>query len=101
MAGLKYDTGKLKYHLIPPEAIKAIAEILTYGAEKYHENSWQGLDDFDNRYYDALMRHIEAWRQGENIDSESGKLHLAHAATNAVFLLWKNLGETAPVQAGS
>ena len=88
---LKYDSGKLKYHLVPSESIQAIAEIMTYGAEKYCENSWQGLDDFENRYYDALMRHLEAWRQGEKIDKESGKLHLAHAATNAIFLLWNEI----------
>lgn len=36
--GRKYDTGKLQFRLIPPEIKKYLAEILTYGANKYTVN---------------------------------------------------------------
>lgn len=87
----KYDEGKLRYDLIPPEFTEQVAIILTYGALKYGDNNWQGLDNFNDRYYAALERHLQAWRKGEENDQESGFSHLAHAATNCLFLLWKEI----------
>ena len=86
-AGLKFDSGKLRYSLIPPAALAALAKVLTFGAEKYAPNSWQTVENGEERYLDALMRHIEAYRSGESIDPESGLSHLAHAACNVAFLL--------------
>lgn len=83
---MKFDTGKLRYGLIPPSATKALAQVLTYGAKKYKPNNWQEVDD-TTRYIDALYRHLEAWRSGEKLDEESGLSHLAHALTNVAFLL--------------
>jgi len=84
--GLKFDTGKLRYSLVPPVAIKGIAEVLTFGASKYGANNWQLVEDAEVRYLDALMRHLEAYRAGERFDPESGLPHLAHLATNVAFL---------------
>ena len=83
---MKFDTSKLRYDLIPTSTIKALAQVLTYGAKKYKPNNWQNVDDLD-RYVAALFRHIEAWRDGEKLDKESGLPHLAHALTNVAFLL--------------
>ncbi len=85
-AGLKYDAGKLRYSLIPPSATKAIAEVLTFGAAKYAPNSWQTVENAEERYLDALIRHLEAYRSGERLDPESGLPHIAHLLCNAAFL---------------
>ena len=85
---LKHDSGKLRYDLIPPECLQALAEVFTYGAIKYKDNSWQGIER--ERYVAALFRHLQAWRQGEKTDAESGLHHLAHAMTNVCFLLFKD-----------
>lgn len=90
--GQKFDQDKLRYDLVEPEFEEAVVEVLTYGAAKYAPNSWQKVPDAKNRYYAALRRHIAAWRKGEEIDQESGKSHLAHAACNLMFLMHK--GET-------
>ena len=84
--GLKFDVGKLRYSLIPPEATRAIAEVLTFGAEKYAPNSWQSVPNAHERYLDALMRHLEAYRAGELIDPESKLPHMSHLLCNAAFL---------------
>ena len=84
---MKFDTGKLRYSLIPPEATKALASVLTYGAKKYKPNNWKNAEDFD-RYTDALYRHLDAWRGGQEFDEESGLSHLSHAITNIAFLIW-------------
>ena len=83
--GLKYDVGKPRLDLIPPEAVIAIGHVLTYGAEKYAPNSWRGVEP--ERYVAALMRHLMAHQLGERRDPESGMLHLWHVATNAAFLV--------------
>jgi len=82
---MKFDGGKLQYGLIPTSATLALAQVLTYGAKKYKPNNWQQVDD-TTRYVDALYRHLEAWRSGEEFDEESGLSHLSHAMTNIVFL---------------
>lgn len=44
MNGLKYDGDKPMLDLIPPEAIMAIGRVMTYGAQKYGPNNWQGVE---------------------------------------------------------
>ena len=87
MKGLKYDGGKLRMDLIEPECIEGLASVLTFGAEKYEDNSWQHVENAENRYYAALLRHIMQWRLGNEVDEESGIHHLNHAMANIMFLL--------------
>jgi len=89
--GMKHDDGKLMWDLLPLDAVEQIVEIMTYGAKKYAPNNWQKVRS--NRYYAALMRHLVAEYKGEDYDIESGFLHLAHAACNILFLLWKKMNE--------
>ncbi len=86
---VKHDSAKIKFSLIPPECLIELAKHVSYGAKKYKPDNWKKVDSVD-RYYDALMRHIEAWRSGETYD-EDGKIHLVAVFTNACFLLWFEL----------
>lgn len=86
--GRKFDTDKLRWDLLPMDCVEDVVKILTFGCEKYGANNWQNVEPFEDRYYSALMRHIVAWRNGEEQDPESGLSHLAHAACNIVFLCW-------------
>ena len=85
----KADHGKLPMHLIPPEALTAMANRLRVGAEKYSERNWEtGLQY--SRTYSALMRHLLAWWGGEDIDPDpaaQGSSHLEAVLTNAAFLV--------------
>lgn len=85
--GMKDDSGKLRYDLLPPGPIRQLVEILTFGARKYAPNNWQKVDQ--QRYRDAMMRHYEAWREGEALDPDSGLHHLAHCMCNVMFMLWQ------------
>ena len=67
----KFDGGKTRYDLVPPKVIQGIAEVLTFGANKYGANNWKSVDD-PERYVGALYRHLEAYRKGEIIDPERG-----------------------------
>jgi hypothetical protein len=88
--GLKYDTGKIQYSLIPATALKGLAMVLTHGANKYGPYNWKLVTPVE-RYYDALLRHLEAVREGQWIDEDSGLPHMDHVMCNAVFLkeLWE------------
>ena len=85
--GRKFDSGKLQYGLIPPEALRETVAVLTYGATKYAPDNWRYVPDAKRRYFDAAQRHIWAWKAGEVTDSETGANHLAHAICCLMFLL--------------
>lgn len=82
----KFDQGKSRVDLICPEFIEGIGQILGYGAYKYEDNSWKKVPKAGDRYYAAAMRHLLAYRRGENIDAETCKSHLLHAACCIMFL---------------
>lgn len=85
--GAKDDGGKLRYDLVPTSAIAGLAEVLTFGANKYTPNGWKVVPDAIERYYSAAFRHLIAWRDGEELDQESKLNHLKHVMTNVAFLL--------------
>ena len=84
--GRKFDGGKLEYGLLPPLALEEVVKVLTFGAQKYERDNWQKVPDAKRRYFDALQRHAWAWKQGEQMDPESGIHHLAHAMCCLMFL---------------
>lgn len=84
--GKKFDEGKPMLGLVPKSLIWAVGWILTFGAKKYGEHNWRkGLKW--SRAYNALLRHLTAWWDGESIDAKSGRSHLWHAATELAFLI--------------
>ena len=85
---IKYDKDKPKMSLLPPKALRGIAEIMTYGAKKYNPHNYKlgkGLDW--DQMYSACLRHMNAWNDGEDIDPESGRPHLYHAGCCLVMLI--------------
>lgn len=88
-AGAKLDAGKVRPALIlsgMPRALMAVAEVGTYGARKYTANGWKDVPDGVTRYTDAMDRHRLAEGIGM-VDAESGLLHAAHLAWNALARL--------------
>lgn len=84
--GRKDDSEKLRYDLIPASTLHALATILTFGATKYGDRNWEkGLAW--GRVFGALMRHLWAWWNGENVDLETRKSHLWHAQCCLSFLI--------------
>ena len=90
--GVKFDTGKVRMELLPPELLTAVATILTFGAEKYDDRNWEkGLNW--SRVYGALLRHLNAWWGGESYDKETGHSHLWHAGCCIAFLITYEMRE--------
>ena len=85
-SAMKFDSDKLPVNLLSTEALLQITAVLKFGAEKYCAHNWR--DGFVwSRPLAAAMRHIMAYNDGEDRDSESGLSHLAHAACCIMFLL--------------
>lgn len=88
--GVKYDAGKPRYGLVLggfPRALERVVQVGTFGANKYSDDGWLTVDDGHSRYTDAMLRHHFAEAGGEELDGESGMLHAAHRAWNALAVL--------------
>jgi hypothetical protein len=86
--GVKYDSEKPKWTLLPFRALKEVVAVLGFGAKKYAPDNWQRVPDASTRYVDAAFRHLTDWQLKERLDGETGKSHLAHAICCLLFLLW-------------
>lgn len=85
--GLRYNTDKTRWSLVPSEVMSAIADHYTRGAKKYADDNWRkGLSYNDT--YDCAMRHIHAWKMDEEIDPETGSRHLIASIWNLIALVY-------------
>lgn len=87
--GAKLDAGKIPMRLIlhsMPLALLEVGKVGQYGAGKYTEDGWVKVPDGINRYTDAMMRHMLAEGMG-SVDEDSGLLHAAQVAWNALARL--------------
>lgn len=87
--GAKLDAGKVQAGVLLDfsHALMAIAEVGTFGAERYSRGGWQSVRNGVQRYTDAQGRHqLKRGIEGE-IDSDSGLMHRAHECWNALASL--------------
>ena len=84
---LRYNIGKpqLSYILSAPHANNALADVFAFGAEKYARDNWKnGLPPLE--IVDSLLRHLEKYVNGEDLDADSQLPHVAHVHWNAMAL---------------
>lgn len=89
--GRKYDSGKLRYDLIPVLALEDMVKGLTFGTIKYDDNNWVKVPNGRKRYLAAAMRHIQEYRKGVLWDEEQDIHHLSAAMNNLSFIVEKDL----------
>ena len=73
--------------LIPSYAMEQTAWVHKFGAERYGAFNWRKTGVCASTYVNAILRHLNAWRDGETVDPESGISHLAHVACSCNILL--------------
>lgn len=56
------------------------------GAAKYGRHNYRASGVRASVYYDATMRHLMAWWEGQDIDPDSGMSHITKAITSLVVL---------------
>lgn len=88
--GAKLDAGKNRLALVLggfSQALWAVGEVGTYGANKYTDGGWKDVPSGVKRYSDAMLRHwIKEGMDGPE-DPDTGLLHAAHLAWNALARL--------------
>lgn len=93
---IKHDTGKPMMSLVEPSFIRGLAEVLTFGANKYAKNNWKLADSEEgrDRIKDAMLRHIYKYLDGQEFDDETGFSHLYHAAFGLMALSYFDTKKT-------
>jgi hypothetical protein len=92
--GIKFDSKKARPTLLlksMPDAVQEVIDVLELGARKYAPDNWKKVEN--ERYHDAMLRHILAYLGGETLDQETSRHHLAHAVCNMLFLIQKESDE--------
>ncbi len=94
---IKLDDGKTAYSLLPVLFLEKLADLLQKGAIKYARDNWRVTGFRYSRAEDALWRHLQAWRNGEDLDAETGCHHMAAIAFYCMCIIeyhFSNLSET-------
>ena len=89
MNGTKHDTEKPRPSLVFDAmalALLEISKVATFGAKKYSDDNWLIVEDGIKRYTDAKDRHRLLGAICAH-DDDSGLLHAAHEAWNALAVL--------------
>ena len=82
MGDLKVPLG-----LFPKAALEAVSRVLQHGADKYGLWNWRSEPIDAMTYSHAMMRHLQAWKEGEDIDPDSGESHLAHIMASCAIAM--------------
>lgn len=69
---------KARLHLVPPALTILVSDNMGDGADKYGPFNWRAKPVSVSTYVGAMERHLQAYRDGEDIDPESasGATHL-------------------------
>jgi hypothetical protein len=86
-SALRDDIGKPPLDQLVPEAIRQEALVFAYGEARYDKFNWCKGHPWTQPLASAL-RHLFAFRDGEDLDPESGLSHLAHARANLAILFF-------------
>ena len=84
-AGAKLDAGKPRLGLIFKgfaRALWEVGKVGTFGADKYSDNGWMEVEDGEERYFDALCRHMLKEAIEGEVDFDSQCLHKAQRCWN-------------------
>lgn len=113
--GKRYNKGKLRYELMPTNPLRYLAEVYTKGAHKYsvyeddkgnkilgkdipleEVSKYKLIEDASDNWrkglpwmetLGAIQRHLEAFKEGEDLDPELKTRHLANAAWGLFTLM--------------
>lgn len=85
---VRKDAEKIRWELLPWDAVEEVVKVLQFGATKYSDHNWKAGGGFNwSRVFNSTVRHLTSWFRGEDRDPESGLSHLAHCCCNILFLL--------------
>lgn len=73
---------------VPMNVVAEVGVGMLEGASKYGRHNYRAVGVRSSVYFDATMRHLIAFWEGEDLDPDSGAHHLAKALTSLV--VWRD-----------
>ena len=83
----QYGQKKPSLGLIPKVALEAAAAAHQLGADKYGPWNWRQNSVSAMVYVNAMMRHIQEWKEVEDNDPDTMKSHLGNVMACCGILL--------------
>ena len=71
---------------LPMGVVAEMGAAMLEGAAKYGRHNYRGVGVRASVYFDATMRHLISWWEGEDIDAESGISHVTKALVSLAVL---------------
>lgn len=71
--------NKVPLHTVPTKPLLEVALAMMEGGRKYGTHNYRVIGVRMSTYYNAAMRHLMSWWEGEDIDPDSGVHHLIKA----------------------
>jgi len=86
--------GKPRLSDVPPVALLALGAAMSDGKDKYGRFNWRETGSTSSVFYDAMMRHLLDWFNGEDFAHDSKVHHLAHVMASCAIILDSDLHES-------
>lgn len=85
----KSAVGQLKpgFHAVPPVSLIHLGAAMEDGRRKYSLFNWRANSVAASVYYNAMLRHLFSWWDGENVAADSKVHHLGHVMACCAILL--------------
>lgn len=77
---------KVPFSTLPVRPATEVGLAMLEGALKYGRHNYRAIGVRSSVYFDAALRHLTAWWEGEDIDPDSGLPHIIKAAA-CLFVL--------------
>lgn len=84
---------KVSFSTLPMQVMMMLSLALSEGGYKYGKHNYRIAGVRASVYFDALMRHMTAWQEGEDIDEESGLPHPIKAMACLAVLMDAQLND--------
>jgi len=94
----RHNTGKTQWFRLPFDCLEDVVKVMEMGSQKYPDaevdDTGRGKPNWSKdgtpytEFAESCMRHLLAWRNGEDSDKESNLPHLAHMIAGALFLMY-------------
>lgn len=77
---------KVPMSCVPMPPLTEIAVAMQEGARKYGRHNYRDAGVRGSVYFDAALRHLIAWWEGEDLDPDSGISHVSKAMATLLVL---------------
>jgi hypothetical protein len=81
-----FGIKKAPMSMVSAPVLLEVGVAMKEGACKYGRHNYRVIGVMGSVYYDATMRHMMSWWEGEDVDPDSGLSHITKAIASLVVL---------------